>query len=172
MLDYKNMPYASDKPYPLVCVSGKNRNYGRWILDNMGGSNSEMSAVSLYLYNHMWTEPDCVDISYLFHKISIVEMHHLKIFGTLARELGENPCLWTHRQNRMVYWTPGYNQYPTELSRLIHNALAGELATIEKYERQASAVEDVHIVANLERIILDEKIHVQIFKDMITEYNL
>lgn len=133
MLEYKNMPCASDKPYPPVCIGGKNHNYGRWMLDNMGGPHSEMSTISLCLYNNFTTSPGYEDISFLFHKISIVEMHHLHIFGTLARELGESPRLWTHSRGRMAYWTPGYNQYPAELSRLVHNSLSGEQAAIAKY---------------------------------------
>ena len=39
--------FAADAPYPPVCVDGVNRLYGRMMLDNVGGQNSEMTAVSL-----------------------------------------------------------------------------------------------------------------------------
>ena len=92
--------FASQKPYPLVSITERNCTYGRMMLDNIGGANSEMSAVSLYLYNNLLLNFD-KHLSYVFHKISIVEMHHLEIFGQLARLNGENPRLGTHRGSKM-----------------------------------------------------------------------
>ncbi len=170
MQNYRDLPYASDKPYPSICVVKKNRNYGKWMLDNMGGSDSEMTTISLYLYNNLMTESKYGDIAYLFHKMSIVEMHHLKIFGSLACLLGEEPRLWTNCQGRMSYWTPTYNNYPKDMGRMLQNALKGELGAIEKYQQQVSAIDDMHIVVNLERIIMDEKVHVSVLKQIMKDY--
>lgn len=156
--------YRNQHDYPPIQVAGKNREYATAMLSNVGGSNSEMSAVSLYFYNNLITENE---IAQAFHQISIVEMHHLKIFGKLALELGADPRLWERKRN-MVWWTPSYNKYPTQLKVLLQNSLQGELAAIEKYERQASVIKDENIVENLHRIILDEQIHVEIFKEMLT----
>ncbi len=172
MLDYENMPCASDEPYPPVSVAGKNNCYGRLMLDNYGGAHSEMSTISLYLYNHFQTEQKYRDIAFLFRKISIVEMHHLRIFGSLATLLGEQPRLWTHRTSRMSYWTPEYNLYAIELDRIVHNSLAGEKTAIQKYEQQIAGIDDILIVTNLERIVMDEKIHVKILEKIIAEYHL
>lgn len=171
-MDFEALTYCSDAPYPLVQPVAPNRTYARWMLDNMGGSNSEMSAVSLYFYNNLITACEFKDISAVFHKISVVEMHHLDIFGRLALALGENPQLCTRSQNRRIYWTPGYNKYPTEFGRLMHNALEGEQAAIRKYENQINCVNDPNIIENLMRIILDEKLHIQIFTQIIMEYQL
>ena len=81
------------------------------ILDNMGGQESEMSTIGLYIYNSIFLSSDADRIAEIFKNISITEMHHLKIFGQLAEQLGESPRLWTHRQNRMIYWSSGYINY-------------------------------------------------------------
>ena len=47
------------------------------------------------------------DIAQTFHKVSIVEMHHLEIFGKLACMLGEDPRMWTQHGCKKAYWTPG-----------------------------------------------------------------
>ena len=171
-MDLRKLSYSDSAPYPDIKVCGQNYRYAGWMLDNLGGSNSEMSAVSLYLYNNLVTGCDSEDISTIFHNISIVEMHHLEIFGKLALQLGEDPRLWTRCRSRKIYWTPGYNQYPTELSPLVHNALSGELAAIEKYENQICSIDDPFIVENLKRIVEDEQIHVNLFREMITLYCL
>ncbi len=172
MLNYKELAYAAKEPYPQIQVKERNPACARSMLDNLGGSHSEMSAVSLYFYNRLLTGEGYEDIAYIFHKISIVEMHHLEIFGSLALQFGENPRLWSFRKNRRYYWTPAYNEYPTDLGVLVRNSLQGELHTIQKYEQQLSFLEDEAVQANLKRILADEKIHANIFQMIINEYHL
>lgn len=161
--------YQAAAPYPPVQACGQNRDYGFAMLDNIGGSNSEMSAVSLYFYNQLRTMY-CKEIADCFHHISIVEMHHLEIFGTLAFQLGRDPRLWTRIKNRMAYWTPGYNHYPAELPELLKNATIGEEKAIEKYIFQRDRIDDCNIVENLNRIIMDEQIHLEIFHQLYDQY--
>lgn len=161
--------YQAKLPYPPVKAMCENRTYAFAMLDNVGGNNSEMSAVSLYFYNNLRTAY-CAEIASCFHHVSIVEMHHLEIFGTLALQLGVDPRLWTRSRNQMVYWTPRYNQYPVELPKLLTNAIQGEERAIEKYQYQIEHIEDCNIVENLKRIILDEQIHIQVFQDLYQRY--
>lgn len=170
-METSNLLFSSEQPYPPVEVQECNPLYGRLMLDNIGGSNSEISAVTLYFYNNLVVNSHD-DISYIFHKVSIVEMHHLEIFGKLAFQLGENPRLWTYKNKskKLFYWTPGYNKYPMELSSLLLNAINGECTTVEKYENQLKIIKDANIIANLKRIIEDEKLHIDIFQKLYKEY--
>lgn len=83
MLSIHDFHYSSDAPYPPIKAESGNPAYARVMLDNIGGSNSEMSAISLYVFNQLITGYN-PDVSAVFHKVSIVEMHHLEIFGKLA----------------------------------------------------------------------------------------
>ena len=95
MLSMDDLRYTADLPYPPIKVEMKNPAYAKAMLDNIGGLNSEMSAISLYVYNNLILE-EKKEIAAIFHKVSIVEMHHLEIFGKLALQLGEDPRMWTH----------------------------------------------------------------------------
>ena len=92
----KETIFQSSEPYPPIDCSIKNSMYARIMLDNMAGNRSEMSAISLYTYNQLITD-EHKEIAAMFHKISIVEMHHLYIFGTLARQLGADHHVITER---------------------------------------------------------------------------
>jgi bacterioferritin len=157
--------YTVDAPYPPVCVDGPNPVYACEMLSNVGGVVSEMSDVSLYFYNSVVTKPLYNSIAECFHHISIVEMHHLNIFAELALQLGTNPRLWSGR-TRKRWWTPAYRQYPLEMHALIANSMEGEKLAIRKYTEQAKTIRDMNIVAILNRIILDEERHLQIFGEM------
>ena len=52
---------------------------------------------------------------------------------------------------------------------LIVNALRGEQSTIRKYTRQAEVIRDPDIVEILNRIILDERHHVELFRTMLDQ---
>ena len=172
MPDDSKFTFSAETPYPEIHIHTQNMSCARWMLDNLGGVNSEISAVSLYFYNHLIIDEEYEEIRNAFHQISIVEMHHLDIFGQMALQLGENPRLWFVNRNRKIYWSPSFNQYPTELSHLMHHDLDGEMAAINKYENQLCRINDACVAENLRRIILDEKLHVHVFEQLISEYRL
>ena len=152
---------ATQLPYPPIRITKQNKSYAQAMLDNMGGRVSEMSAVSLYFYNHLITEK-FPEVAELFHKISVTEMRHLEIFGKLACALGGNPRLWSSKPNGRHYWSPSYNTYSLELPQLLKNAIQSEKQAIEKYQRQSERIKDSNVVENLQRIILDEMEHVEL----------
>ncbi|WP_109708904.1 ferritin-like domain-containing protein [Faecalicatena contorta] len=157
--------YKVNAPYPPICVNGQNAVYASEMLSNVGGVVSEMSDVSRYFYNAVVTGQEYNSIAECFHHISIVEMHHLNIFAELALLLGADPRLWSGRTHKH-WWTPAYNQYPREMRPLISCSIKAEQEAIYKYSKQADSIRDRNIVAILERIILDEERHIQIFNEM------
>ncbi|WP_343209286.1 ferritin-like domain-containing protein [Anaerolentibacter hominis] len=179
------MIFTAAGEYPPVRAEEKNKEYGRLMLDNMGGRNSEMSAVSLYFYNHLITKDYSKtgdhfysddkqglknNMPAVFYSISVVEMHHLDIFGTLAKQLGEEPRLWSAREGKVYYWSPGYIQYMNTLPELLYYAIREEEAAVEKYRRQTQIIKDSNIVENLNRIIKDEEVHLHIFHHLLDQY--
>lgn len=166
------MKFAASGPYPAIELTSCNPDYACIMLENMGGACSEMNAVSLYFYNNLITSEKYKDIAHIFHKISIVEMHHLHIFGEIACCLGADPRLWVQNGNNFVYWTPEYNTYSWSFKELMHQALHNEMEAIEIYRKQSCEIENECIVANLNRIIEDEEVHVEIFRGIIKQYHL
>lgn len=164
-----NFIFASQAPYPPIEVDAPNAVYAMEMLSNIGDCNSEMSAISLYFYNSIISKHPYDEIAECFHKIMIVEMHHLDIFGQLAYLLGADPRLWSYDGSQSVYWSPACNQYPRRIKEVLRNAAEGEQAAIDKYARQADRIEDPHIVDTLRRIIIDEEHHIEIFETLYRE---
>lgn len=165
------MEYCSKLPYPPIRVECKNPRYAACMLSNIGGRTSEMSAVAAYYYNNLQAQSCSAEIAEAFYKINITEMHHLQMFGELACLLGADPRMWEMQNNHMMYWTPAYIAYPKDLKGLLLAALEGEEETIRKYAKQARSICDPYIVAVLERIILDEELHVEILKYFLAQCN-
>lgn len=170
-MDLSTLVFADNSPWPSIEVVSQNQRYAAAMLSNIGACNSEMSAISLYVYNSIITKNYFFDIAECFHRISIVEMHHLNIFGELSIMLGADPRLWSYQNGRMRYWSPACNRYPTRIGALVTNALNGELEAIKKYQAQAQWIDDCNIKAILNRIIADELCHVEIFRFILAELN-
>lgn len=161
--------YEAQSPYPPVQACSRNRQAAEAMLDNVGGSNSEMSAVALYFYDHLVTA-ELSEVAEAFHKISVVEMHHLEIFGTLARQMGEDPRLWGVNQGRKYWWTPGCLPYQRRLEQLLRIAVREEKATVRKYRAQARWIPDQNVVENLRRIVEDEERHIEVLTRLYDIY--
>lgn len=173
--------YHIAMPYPPLKVTKQNQKYASVMLDNMAGLKSEMTAVGSYFYSSLILK-DCKEISETFRGISMVEMHHLNIFSTLAMLLGENPRLWSHhgRNGQYMYWNPACIPYPPfsprvsregcikplskpEIKHILRTSIEAEQEAIRKYMHQASWIKDPCICDNLRRIAADEQMHVDIF---------
>ena len=122
-----------------------------------------MTAISFYFASEIRLEPD---LSHIFQEICKVEMHHMKIFGELARCLGETALLWTNCGGRKVWWSPSFTDYPGSIFGILEASLQGEQAAVEKYQWQLDRIDDPYIQENLKRIIEDEEIHIRIFKKL------
>lgn len=164
------LPAQLSQPYPPVRAERRNLCYAQAILSNVGGAVSEMTAVGQYVYGQ-WIVAGVPEAATALHQISLVEMHHLKIFGTLALQLGADPRLWSLRQGRRAWWTPEYISYTRRLLPLLHNALREERAAIRKYRNQAAWIRDGNVAENLHRILLDEEHHVEILTRLIENYS-
>ena len=161
--------YHAPDPYPPVQAEGRNQRYGAVMLDNMAGISSEMSTVSRYLHAQIVTM-GLPEVAEAFQSLSITEMHHLKIFGTLSFQLGMDPRLWSMRQGRRFWWSPAYNRYPRDLEAILQNALREEQRAIRTYESQLQWIRDGNVLENLRRIIQDERLHVELLQTLLSSY--
>lgn len=164
-----SMSFSDHTPYPPVKVCGPNPQYARLMLKNIASYSSEMSAISLYIYNSVILKSEYPDLADCFLQVSKVEMRHLEIYCQLASLLGADPRLWSYSGRKLSYWSPSCNQYPRLMPQIIEYAICGEYEAIESYRRQSAWVRDEYIVNNINRIILDEERHIEIFHSMLEE---
>jgi bacterioferritin len=165
-MSMEHIRYINPEPYPTVEVEGPNFDYANLILSDMGGANSEMSAVSIYIYNHFITKSE-ENLSSVFKQIAISEMRHMDILGELALLLGAEPRLWEKSFLGMRYWTPAYLTYNTQREAILEQAINGELEAISKYRLHMEKIGDKYVQANIARIIKDEEVHIEILKELL-----
>ena len=159
------------KPYPKVIVEAKNNYYADILLELYAGRASEMTAISTYGYQTIELKDRDPRAATMIQCISITEMKHFEILGELIKLLGIDPKLLAPMKNggrraRYYWWSGDYVNYSKEYPAIIDMNIAGEKQAIQDYKRAISMISDKNVVENLERIILDEEKHIEIFESM------
>lgn len=162
---------SAPAPYPPLEVEEPNPHYARLLGIDMASPKSELTSITQYIYQS-WTLPASFDhAGELMRRIAAVEMHHLDMLGTLISKLGGNPRFQSV-QTRPLPWDGRmvtYNQTP---ALAIRDNMVMEQNAINNYRKQTTMIRDPHVVAVIRRIIMDEEMHMLIFKRLLAEINM
>lgn len=160
--------YASPEPYPAIQICAPNLSYAQLLSTPFASAKSELSTITQYIYFSWVLEQNCTEIHHLFQQIAKVEMHHLNLLGQLITALGGNPVYRSYSYNRPAFWNSGVLQYQCSTEKALHISIAGEQGAIEGYRHLSKLIQDSKVTAVLQRIILDEEVHIQLFQQYLT----
>ena len=152
-----NISYHVDLPYPDIKVEKENPRYANILLHNYSGIVSEFTAVDQY-------------VSQAIGEIAMVEMHHLEMLGELILLLGEDPRYWIKKKDKRYYWNGKFVDYGNTLKEYLDYDIQAEVVAIRDYNKALNEISDPNIVKIIERIILDEELHLKIFKELYAKY--
>lgn len=92
-------------------------------------------------------------------------MHHLEMLGRLICLCGGTPDF---AGGRRQWWNGSFVSYRKDLCGALLLSLSDEVAAVEAYKKAACRVQDPKIQAVLQRIAMDEALHVQLLREEIT----
>lgn len=165
------MLYKSTNPYPKVRVEEKNSTYASILLGDYAGVVSEDTAIHLYLFQAIVNDSKVEEYSNIMYKIAQVEMIHMRLLGETISLLGGVPVFGTIGQDEIIrLWNAGNVNYDISLKQMIEADIESENVAIRNYQYQLAIIKDKYIQKLIERILEDEKIHLQIFKDLYQKY--
>ncbi|MTI83894.1 MAG: bacterioferritin [Firmicutes bacterium] len=157
-------------PYPELRIKRPNRYYAELLLEDYAGQVSEMTAINQYFYHYIVFEEKYDDLADLEECISIIEMLHLEMLSKTIRLLGVDPKLRTLTHNKHTYWNAEYIYYGQGVCDRIAADIAAEKSAIAQYRKHQELINDPYIDALLERIIMDERHHLDLFSKMWEKY--
>ena len=155
------MEYRSALPYPKVQVERKNIEYAKMLTNAYVGNVSEDTAIHLYMYEHIVLDNEYGKI---MEQISMVEMYHFELLAKAIKLLGLDPKYKTYNPDK--YFSSEYVKYGKNLNDMLEINIISEEIAIDNYEKLANIIDDKYIKELLNRIILDEKIHLEIFRKL------
>lgn len=158
--------FKSDLPYPELHIYSVSRGDVLALTDDYAGRESETTAIMQYSYQSYILKEKYPDIAKILEEIAIVEMTHHEMLAEAIVQSGGDPVI----AGRHCFWSGSAVNYTQELCSVLKADLMGELGAIAAYKRTIAALTNKSIIALIERIILDEEIHVRIFRKLIEEY--
>ncbi len=113
-------------------------------------------------------DQEAADLAASLRKIAQVEMHHLNLLGKLITALGGNPIYRSYPYKRPAFWSSGVLQYQCHIEKALHISIAGEQTAVDSYRHLSKLIQDSDVTKVLQRIVLDEEIHIHFFQDYLT----
>ncbi len=163
-------PIMVDMPYPPIQVEQRNTAYANLLSADYCGSTSELSAITQYINNENRISYERCSMAKTLLGIAMAEMMHLQKLGELICLLGGTVDYTARMQNgRQVMWTPKFLDIPGNVRRMIMADIEAEKAAINQYRMHIKMINDRHVNAVLERIILDEEYHIMMLKTLLNE---
>lgn len=160
-MDFSNIVVKVNEPYPEIVGATENAKTVKVLKDLMSSSEGELTAILTYFYQSSVSrcmEPEIADI---LEEISIVEMQHMDILSNAIVSFGGLP---TYTNSRNMQYTTNYINYNTNLKTILTNNIKAEEEAIRNYELGIDLVQNESLKLLFERIIKDEKKHIEIFK--------
>lgn len=138
----------------------KNIKYANMLYDNFAGEEGELTAVMQYIYEHIELKR-YDNFSKILLNIAIEEMHHLDLLGDLIKKLGGIPY-YINKENSA--WSGKNVKYHfTSVYEMLTYNIKSEKRAIDNYKEAIKLTQNKSVRDLLERIILDEQTHLEIF---------
>ncbi len=155
----KDLQIVSDQPFPSIENLVPNKQEARSLMDDYAGIVSETTASIQYMYQHYIvyeTEPEIAEI---LEEIAISEMVHHEKLGKAIFMLGGDPIIAGTRG----YWNGSVINYAKCTKTFLKNNIASEKLAIRNYKYTLTKITQESLKALIERIILDEQVHIETF---------
>lgn len=162
--------YAAEGSYPPSVCTQKNIRYAQLLRMDFASPQSELTATMQYVYQTWAAEPHSAELSQIFSGIGKTEMHHLHLLGKMILSLGGTLSYTYWNGGRNFVWTGAAVRYQNDPVEMLRADIAAERNAIAGYERRIAAIGDPAVTDLLQRIILDEKVHIQILEDALQQY--
>lgn len=117
------------------------------------------------LHFQTYVTPKYPEIQEALEGIAITEMLHHKLLGETIYKLGGYPVMGAR-----TYWNGSFANYTLSPQKYLRENVLAEQNAIMNYERTILNLSSDSVKMLLERIILDEEVHIKIFKQLLKDH--
>ncbi len=142
--------------------------YAAWLFEAYAGKDSELSAVTTYLYQAVVL--DRPEFDALLRPIAFDELNHLDQLGRALRHLGVDPRYGSFRSGHWVDWRSKFLNYIPDLCAMLDMNMEGEAKACQEYLELAQKIPIPEIQALLTQMAADEDRHYHCFLDAKNQF--
>lgn len=163
-------PLICDLPYPSIDNLTEDIRSGNIISFAYATLRGEITATLQYTYHHFYMEKTNEKNAELLMRIGIAEMKHIDILGSAMLKLGVDPK-YVQCPNSQVYYNTSVVSQATIPSKMLMDDIQGEMNAIADYQKMLFVLKNEQVEAIIQRIILDEQLHLETLKNMLETYS-
>lgn len=162
--------YHVELPYPEPERLRPDRCAAEMIAPAYAGGNSEPGAIFQYLYHHFhYAVLGMEKYSSVMEGIAVSEMKHFDLLGAAIIRLGVDPIYTSHPPGRCDYFNTSRIAYSKEPREMLSDDIRGERMAIAQYEAMICRLRNEEVAALIQRIVMDERLHVRILGELLEE---
>ncbi len=155
-----NLKYASDLPYPEITVC-ENLQEAKMLLPSYAGTVSELTSILSYAFQSYISQGK-PELRACLEGIARCEMYHHELLGVTITKLGGFPVMGARS-----YWNGSFVNYTIDPKKFLQQNILAEENAIRNYERTILNLSSPQVKTLLERIILDEQVHIEDFHELL-----
>lgn len=160
-MNFEDIEVKIDKPYPEIINTNEDITTVAVLKNLANGRVGESSAILQYIYQSVIADKTMQNIAAIFEEIGIVEMIHLDMLMHAISLFGGIPKYDDAQGN---FFNTANLNYTLKLKDMLENNIKAESMAIEGYKQAITKVKNESLKQLFERIIEDEKRHIEIFK--------
>jgi bacterioferritin len=133
--------------------------------EDYAGMMGEMTAANQYLYQYFLLCEKHFAFAHAVECIALTERLHIELLGKAIVRLGGTPRFSTYN----TYWSANFVNYIDDRQRMLDCNLSLEDAAICNYRFHIEMISNSSVKRLLERIVLDEELHIKLFSEMLND---
>jgi len=154
-------PMSGEIPEP-------NFTYAAWLYDAYAGSDSELTAITMYFYQAVIL--DRPEFDAIWRPIAYDEIRHLELLGIALRHLGVDPRYGSFRRGHWMDWRAKFVNYSTDLCTMLDLNMEDEAKAHAHYLDLCQKIPIPEIQAILTQMAADEERHYHCFAQTKQQY--
>lgn len=162
------LPIPDSAEPPLGQIPEPNFTYAAWLYEAYAGTDSELTAITTYLYQAIVL--DRPEFDSLLRPIAYDEMRHLDQLGLALRHLGVDPRYGSFSKGHWVDWRSRFINYTTDLCELLELNRQDEAKACEHYLALAQKIPIPEIQSILTQMAADEDRHHHCFAQALEQF--
>ena len=157
-------PLTLDLPFPSTDKITPDALTLRIISPEYASPSGELTAVLQYIYHSFFFEKEGYgEIADTLEAIAIAEMIHFKLLGKTVLALGAAPIYTQYPPSPFNFYSTKYVSYSRTLKDMLEDDIRAEKHAIRSYENMLRRLKNQPVIAIIERLLQDERLHLQTF---------
>lgn len=164
-------PLTLDLPFPSTDKITPDAFSLRIISPAYASPSGELNTVLQYIYHSFFFRKEGYgEIADTLISIAIAEMIHFKLLGETVLALGAAPVYTQYPPSSFNFYSTKYVSYSYKLKDMLEDDIRGERHAIRAYENMLCKLKNPQVYAIIERLVEDERLHLQTLTDILNGF--